>query len=78
MSEGRVGEILNCDESVDLQKSLTPEIQIKPFGWTKRDGDGQLLCWWRIKCSTLGYWERQGDGKTQWRCQDFRVAADSG
>ena len=40
VSEGRVGEILNYDESVDLQKSLIPEVRIEPFGGIIRDHTG--------------------------------------
>ena len=86
VSEGRVGEVLNCDEPVDLQKLLIP-VRIEPFGGTTRDHPGideamemvcQGLCWWKIQCSTSRHWERQDVGKTQWRCRGLGIAADSG
>ena len=65
----RESEIIDDCEAMDCSKSLTPEVQIEPFGGTIEDHLGvdeamemicQELSWWRFQCSVLGYWERLG------------------
>ena len=82
----RESEILDGGEAVDHPKSLIPEVRIEPFGWTIGDHPGvdeamEMICqglsWWRIQCSALGYWERQGDYREEWNCRNVRVATDS-
>ena len=61
----RESEILNCDESVDLQKSPTPEVWIERFDRTARDHTGvneamelvyKEFCWSQFRCAAQGYW----------------------
>ena len=79
-------EILDGCEAMDCSKSLTPEVRIEPFSGTIEDHPGvdeavkmicQVLSWWRLQCSVLGYWGRQGDYRVEWNCRNLRVAIDS-